>query len=92
MKVEQNDDEARYIHVEKVQDKKSIENIKGERKLEAYKVFIRDNITSKTVIESWWKSHKFDDLAFRGRFVTKLLSESEKSRSCDELYLLPHFR
>ena len=72
LKVEQNDDKARYIHVQKVQDKKSIEKIEGERKLEAYKVFIRDNITSKAVIESWWESHKFDDLAFRAAVRDKI--------------------
>ena len=72
LKVDENDDEARYIHVQKVQEKKSLENIKEERKLVAYKVFIRDNITSKAVIESWWESHKFDDLAFRGAVRDKI--------------------
>ena len=72
LKVEQDDDQARYIHVQKVQEKKSIENIEGERKLVAYKVFIRDNITSKAVIESWCESHKFDDLAFRAAVRDKI--------------------
>ena len=72
LKVDENDDEARYIHVQKVWEKKSLENIKKERKLVAYKVFIRDNITSKAVIESWLESHKFDDLAFRGAVRDKI--------------------
>ena len=40
LKVEQDDDQARYIHVQKVQENISIENIGGERKLVAYQGYL----------------------------------------------------
>ena len=65
------DDEARYIPVWKEQDMETVVTDETERKVLIYKVRIMNNEESKSIVESWKESHKFDDLAFRGAIRNK---------------------
>ena len=69
MKVEENDTNARYILVQKVDRKvkfndREAEPDDEEKHILMYRVFIRNCEVSQNVVESWKNRYKFDDLAF----------------------------
>ena len=64
-------DPSRYILVQKIKEE-PFENENEKRTLLSYRVFVNNNVVSKTLIESWKLQRNFDDLAFRNAVYDKI--------------------